>query len=156
MKKRLIIMMTIVAMTAVILAGCGAPAKDITVEGKWYDEKGAAGTIEFKEEGKCDIVVMGLTINGDYTFDAKTGKGTITVTVEDEAQSSDFEVKDDKLTLEEVTYTMTEVEQMDMTDALNDALEGVEGLEDLADGMSGEDLGDMADDVQDALEDAAE
>lgn len=156
MKKRLIILMTIVAMAAVVLAGCGAPAVELSVAGKWYDEKGAAGTIEFKEEGKCEIVVMGVTIDGDYTFDAKTGKGTITVTVEDEAQSSDFDVKDDKLTLEEVTYTMTEVEQMDLSDALNSVVDELgEGMEDLA-----SDLGDLtdeiADDVQDALDDASE
>lgn len=156
MKKRLIIMMTIVAMAAVVFAGCGAQADELSVEGRWYDEKGVAGTIEFKEEGKCDIVVMGLTIDGDYTFNAKTGKGTITVTVEDEAQSSDFEVKDDKLTLDEVTYTMTEVEQMDMTDALDSVVDELgEGMEDLTSDLGGL-TDEIAEDVQDALEDAAE
>lgn len=112
MKKRLIIMMTIVAVAAVIMAGCGTPVKeDVSIIGKWYDEKGVLGTIEFKEEGKCELVVMGLAIEGEYTFDAKRGKGTITVSNEDESQSNDFEVKDEKLTIEDSVYTMTEVEQ---------------------------------------------
>lgn len=75
MKKRLMIMMTIVAMGAVILAGCGAPAKeDVPVLGKWYDEKGLSGTIEFKEEGKCELVIMGVTVEGDYTLTQRQAK----------------------------------------------------------------------------------
>lgn len=141
-------MMTIVAMAAVILAGCGAPSKDVT--GKWYDEEGIAGTIEFKEGGKCELVVMGVAIEGDYTFDSKTGKGAITVTMEDEAQSTDFEVKDETLTVEESVYTKTKVEQMDMSDALEGIGEELgEGMEDLA-----SELGDVTDDASEDLQDA--
>ena len=48
-----------------------------TLQGTWYDVAGQAGTIYFDAEGVLTMESGGQEIQGTYTFDAPTGKGTI-------------------------------------------------------------------------------
>lgn len=104
MKKNLIVLFLLLAVLAVMFAGCGSPANG--VGGLWYEETGFGGTLEFKAEGVVTATIMGTPMDGAYTFDAATGKGTITML----NAESPFELKDGKLDIDGTIYTRDKVE----------------------------------------------
>lgn len=119
MKKNLILLFVLLAVLVVAFAACGAPANDVS--GLWYESTGLAGTMEFKSGGVVSATMMGVSVDGTYTFDTASGKGTIKMMDEE----SSFELKDGKLNMEGMTYTRDKVEQQDLGDlmeGLGDAL----------------------------------
>jgi hypothetical protein len=112
MKKSIVSLITLLVVLVVVVAGCGASAN--SVSGLWYDESGVTGTLEFKSGDVVSASIMGITLDGKYTFDAATGKGTITLM----DSESEFELKDGKLSLDGSTYTRDKVEQQDLSDAM--------------------------------------
>jgi hypothetical protein len=112
MKKSSIILVVLLVVLVVMFAGCGASANGVS--GLWYEVTGLGGTLEFKSGDVVTASAMGLTLDGTYTFDAASGKGTVTV-METE---SPFELKDGKIILEGSTYGREKVEQQDLGDLL--------------------------------------
>jgi len=124
MKKSFLLFVLIIAVLAVVFAGCGGGSPLV---GKWYEETGYAGTMEFKDDGTCELEAMGFKFDGEYEFDAKTGEGEITIEFMGETESQDFEFKDGKLNIEGAMYTKTVVEQKSMEEVFEEIdLEGLE------------------------------
>jgi hypothetical protein len=123
MRKSIIVSFVLLAVLVIAFAGCGSPANDVS--GLWYESTGIAGTLEFKSGGVVSANIMGMSIDGTYTFDASSGKGTLTLMETD----SDFELKDSKLTMDGSEYTRDKVEQQDLGD-LGDLGELMQGLGD--------------------------
>ena len=115
MKKTLILVIALVVIVAA-LAACGAANG---VNGLWYEKTGFAGTMEFKSGGVVTMAVMGMTIDGTYTFDAAKSEGTITISVGGQGGTQDFKLADGQLDLGGTIYTREKVEQQDLGDLLN-------------------------------------
>lgn len=73
--------------------------------GKWYDQGGVLGTIQFNEQGKAERVSVGETSEYSYTFDGQKGKLTA------QGQEYDFTCDGNTLVIEDATYTKNAVEQ---------------------------------------------
>jgi hypothetical protein len=119
MKKSIVSLIILLVVLVVVFTGCGAPANGVS--GLWYEQTGIGGTLEFKGGGVVSAAVMGMTLDGKYTFDASTGKGTVTMMDTESA----FELKDGKLNMEGAVYQREKVEQQDLgklMEGLGDAL----------------------------------
>lgn len=88
--------------------------------GLWYDKAGLAGTIEFKKDGVVTLSIMGISLDGTYTFDTEKGVGTLTLSFAGEEQSVDFTCSDGELNIDGSIYTKEVVEQKDLADVLNE------------------------------------
>lgn len=121
MKKTIILCVLLVAIV-VAFAACG-PANSIN--GLWYEETGFGGTLEFKSGGVVTMVVMGITVDGTYTFDAAKGEGSFTISIMGQEGTQDFTLADGELNVDGAIYTREKVEQQD----LGDVLEGLGGAQ---------------------------
>ncbi len=121
--KRKVFLFVALIMVVAIFAACG-PAN--SVNGLWYDKAGLTGTMEFKSGGVVTMTMMGMPFDGKYTFDAAKSTGTITLSLGDQEQTTDFTLKDGLIDVDGQTYTREKVEQKDLSDALS-GLEGALG-----------------------------
>ncbi len=120
--KRIVALFVLLVVVAALFAGCGASANDIS--GLWYEETGYGGTLEFKAGGNFKMEMMGVPLEGKYTFDAAKGTGTMTLFGEE----GKFKLENGKLNLDGAVYTRTKVEQQnigDLLEGLGGALEGM-------------------------------
>jgi len=146
--KKLFLLVLVAVLLVAIFVGCGGTK----FAGKWYDEAGQAGTLDFKGGGKVVVEAMGMTMDGTYEYDDKENEGVITIDFMGETQTQDFGLAGDKLQTDTATYTRKVVKQMtmeEMWEELGDA------FEDLGDEM-GDAFEDMGEEMSDALNDAAE
>lgn len=113
--KKTVILVTALVVIVAALAACGAAN---TVNGLWYEKTGLAGTLEFKSGGVVTMSVMGLNIDGTYTFDAAKSEGSLTISFAGTEQTSNFTLKDGQINLDGAIYTKEKVEQQNLGDLL--------------------------------------
>lgn len=89
--------------------------------GTWYDEYGYS-TMDFMGGGKCKMSAMGLfNLEGEYTYDEDTKKGTITLSAFGETNVSEFYIENGILFSEDGTkYSRTQTDQKDFGDMFGD------------------------------------
>lgn len=114
MKKTVLLVIALVVIVAAF-AACGAAN---SVEGKWYDKAGVTGTLEFKSGGVVTMSVMGISLDGTYTFDAAKNAGTLKVSFGGQEQTTDFTLANGEINLSGSVYTKTVVEQTDLSGIL--------------------------------------
>lgn len=106
MKKTVILIVALVVIVTAF-AAC-TPAN--SVNGLWYDKAGLLGTMEFKSGGVVTMTMMGVPLDGTYTFDAAKGEGTITIA----GQEGTFTLADGLINMDSQVYTTDKVEQQNL------------------------------------------
>lgn len=101
--------------------------------GKWYDESGYYGTVEFRGNGTVQMESMGISMSGTYTFDEKDMTGDITISYLGASDDTSFVLNDDRLNIDGVWYTRDVVNQMDYDSYMDDLDEYMDDMDDYLD-----------------------
>ena len=73
MKRKLILIFVLLFVLAAVFAGCAKSAAPKELLGLWYEVNGY-GTVDFDADGTCELVGLGISMNGTYTYDANTNE----------------------------------------------------------------------------------
>lgn len=136
----------VLAILMVVLFVFILPGGNIT--GKWYEQTGTGGTIEFLKDGTVNYEAMGFSVTGEYTYNAGAKSGQMTIEIMGVSGGIDFELQGNMLVIEGAYYTRDYVEQQNLSDMLDDfgldgsALDGLDMSQFNADYYDMGDLGD--------------
>ncbi len=138
----------VLAILAVVLFVFILPGGSGDIAGMWYEQTGYGGTVEFLRDGTVNYEVMGYPVSGEYTYDASTRTGQMTIDLMGVSQSVDFELEDNLIVIEGAYFSRDYVEQQNISDMLDDfGLDGsdLNGL-DMSDfNFNDYDMGDLSD-----------
>ncbi len=115
----------VLAILAVVLFVFILPGGAGGIAGKWYDQSGY-GTIEFLGGGTVNYETAGIPMSGEYTYDAGSKSGSMTVEVLGMSQEFGFELEGNMLNVEGTYFTREYVQQQDYSDMLDDF--GIDGF----------------------------
>ena len=131
----------VLAILAVVLFVFILPGGSGAIVGKWYEQTGYGGTVEFLSDGTFNYEAMGFPISGEYKFDAGTKTGQMSMNMMGMSQDVGFKLEGKNLVIDGAAYTRDYVEQQDLSDMLDGfGLDGLDGFD-----MSGLDDYGMSD-----------
>ncbi len=82
------------------------------ITGTWYSATGEKGIFMFDGLGGVYYEWTGKTYYGSYSFDTATGTGSLTLTVADETETTDFSLLSGQLIIEDEVFIREFVEQV--------------------------------------------
>jgi hypothetical protein len=110
----------VLVIAAVLLFVFILPGGSGDIAGKWYEQTGFGGTVEFLSGGNVNYEAAGFPMSGKYTYNSGSKTGQMTIEIFGMSEDVDFALEGNMLNVDGAYFTRDVVEQQDLSDMMDD------------------------------------